>query len=419
MNFATGLLVASFAFAPFQEFVREKAAILVTSSRMNQVGHGIVESYYPNALFWHHRELANGVNNSYRAGGYFSLDANHFSATAIEARFKGANEGLTFELSLNDLAANLGGIPSGALHFGANSEQVKVSEIRMGEKLVAEGYRYLFVPVPNAVDTASVSSLKLDSIPTVQQSFLVELGSPESIAAKYQELRKGSEGSAAAGQKAYSLHFDSAPLVFEISESTPAGEDSDAMNSGKAKTTKGWVLTASHQQTTGKILLPVIRPPAASAATEVTPGRVAREIDATHILRSKQEISGFRIALNDYIEHLFSGRTNDTETQYDCILDVDAATKTACRISERKGANGEVIYDRYLDFQLPSPEKSAQDLEKEERNVFYLVAKNARGIPQHFYRVNVLKDSNYVAPRSAQVAPVIDQTVERPTEDLK
>lgn len=423
MNSFISVLATATLLAPFQDFQRERAAILVTSAEMTRVNHGYIEAYYPEALFWHHKQQNSRQNtNGWVNGGYFSLKEAEFADTAVPAQFYGGRDTISYKMTAAELFSSMSGVPSNMIPFQSGTTTV-LNEIEIAAtKNVEKGYRQIaMIGGPSAMEAKAEGPVKPETLAVAHTSYILEIGSRDEIAKRHLALSKGKQGDLEAGKMLFETHYASIPLVFEVIPTSPAGEEVQDRSPGSSIAKRGWVLVVSHSQDRGKVVLPVIQ---ADGGKIKAQSRGPLEIGTLQVRKNNGKPIGFRMSTAEFLANVVAPGTKAArgtqDIQLECVIDESFPDGTACRYETLPVVQGENQAKRkwFIDLELPG-DRTEEDIAKRERNTFYVAEKTLKGVPRAYYRVNVMTDPKFVAPTSSQVMPVQERAAANKLEDLK
>ena len=172
MNTSIVTLVSMLAMSAFGDFERERASVLLTSAEMSRVNHGVIEAYYPDALFWIHKKVAvDHGGGAWKKGAYLSLSEAAFSETAIPVLFNGAKDAFQFRIAPKDLVTAVRGLPASAVMPTLEGTFLNELDIASTKNLEKTYKKYIFLNAPTAMEGAP-DPLKPEHLAIAQTSYV-------------------------------------------------------------------------------------------------------------------------------------------------------------------------------------------------------------------------------------------------------
>ncbi len=419
VTFTTVMAMSLFG-GVFGDFYREKAAVLVTSAEITQVGHGMVEAFYPQALFWHHK--VNRIQSNEREGtmGYFSLNEKTPESPRIQIAFTGSSDKANYQIPTGELNTLLKGVlPSNYYAQIENRLGEPLIEVRTTTDLESADVQ---VPLleevleekPKGAEVADQKRKKVSKIPIAKKAYTVYIGPRSQITEKYEQFKKGVTGDKAAGNALDASMYRSRALTFEIAPTSPTGDESEQFTPGLSLV-KGWFVRRHYMQPFGILVSPVIQGEPTEKTKKVanSPAVVRREspeFAAPFVSLNKElEVTEFHMNATAFIENIFLPKKMKTadSSNYECLINSLHPDDSACRVEE---VGGKSQFTIQVTFDGPDSEK------QRAQNTFYIWDKK---VQSDYHRVTVLTNLEAVSPSSRTVTPVRERQATVKKENLE
>lgn len=329
--------------APYGDYDKEEISVLVTSAYMQEIDHGILEAWYPDALLYHAK--IDSPREKDTAEGFLALDENNVNRRRTGAIVARPDGQFTYTVKGPSLFSALGlEIPQGYHLLGnAPSDQLTLPATALALELMA---------IPGKLADAAGSGQRgktvvFPPIEKTQKAYYIEFAPRGAgLEKQHEEYLKGFQGDKEAGRKLHRKIFATKAITTEILPSSPVGSKLTERPVTTSPFVKGWYVSAPRLHSLGRVFLPLSQP-----SVEASAGTLDESLSTQEITVSQLEtndvvgVTSFRMDATEFIDRIFRVKvakgSTAQERPFGCKINRDNLEATACRPETLKDGRSE------------------------------------------------------------------------------